>query len=158
MKSHFILLFSSLILLSCQDAPAINTEVETKAEAQDSSDYAKDITVFLIDHCDMPYISVLERDIKKGKDSCILRIKSDERQINRVEVLNIPVDRSSIHRCEEDYVSVDFACGGPCYSEIFVFTDVTRPNEQYSYVQFIENHPNLITHIEKEEFESKTSS
>jgi hypothetical protein len=62
------------------------------------------------------------------------------------------VDRCSINYCEKDYVVVGFACGGPCYSQVFIFTD-NRENKQFDYGQRISNNSNIIAHIKDEEFE-----
>lgn len=60
---------------------------------------------------------------------------------------------SRISCCNELYTMVSFACGGPCYSEVFVFTTDGRPDEQYAYGQKVKNNPNIIAHIRNEEFE-----
>ena len=155
-RNHLtIITFSLLALFSCEESKERLPKVEKQEPQLEIKDNhtAPATTVFLIDDCEFPYISLLERDIAKGNDSCILKIQSKERQINRVEVLNIPVDKSSIVHCKDEYVSVAFACGGPCHSHIFVFIDEKRPNEQYAYVQYIDNYPNIIAHVENEEFE-----
>ena len=38
------------------------------------------------------------------------------------------------------------------YSQVFVFTDDSRPIEQYGYSQSVSGHPKIITHIKNEEF------
>jgi hypothetical protein len=48
---------------------------------------------------------------------------------------------------------VGFPCGGPCYSQVFIFTDNKRPIEQYNYSQKIKNNQNIIAHIKNEQFE-----
>ena len=61
---------------------------------------------------------------------------------------------SRISYCNDLYTVVSFPCGGPCHSEVFVFTSKTRPDEQYDYVEPVKNKPTIITHFRNEEFEN----
>lgn len=151
MKSNII--FLSLFLFACNSSLENKNGITQVESFKEPEITASNRTVFLIDHCDNENINAqLEEDLTKGKDTCILRINSAKHKVLKVEKLNIPVDRSSIYRCEKEYVVVGFACGGPCYSEIFIFTD-TRTNKQFSYSQKVSNNKDIIAHIENEEFE-----
>ena len=61
---------------------------------------------------------------------------------------------SKIISCNDKYVVVGFPCGGPCTANFFIFTDIKREPEVYGYVQFIAEHPQIITYIEDEVFEN----
>lgn len=151
--SSLIILICTLFLFACQEPTKSRDDVEPKKELENTEAFKSDRTVFLIDHCDNDYYSaVLEEDKTKGNDTCILRINPTGDGADKVKLLNVPVDRCSINYCEEEYVVVGFACGGPCYSQIFVFTD-GRENKQFDYGQKISNNPSLIAHIRDEEFE-----
>lgn len=155
MNNHIILiLFCTLFLFACQESTKSNSEFDTKQKTEDTTAVQTERTVFLIDHCDdNNYSAMLEKDKLKGNDSCILRIKSKEKTIDKFEILNVPADKSSISYCANDYVVVGFSCGGPCYSQVFVFTD-NRKNKQFAFGQRISNNQNVIAHIRNEEFET----
>ncbi len=145
MKLLFITLLF-MILVSCNQ----NNKIASKAEKTKLTPSHR--TTFLIDHCDINLLVELEEDITKGNDSCVLRIRTLDKKMIKIETLNVPVDRSSITNCEKDYVIVESSCGGPCYSKLFVFTD-NRKNKQFDYCQNVSNNTNIIAHIKNEEFE-----
>lgn len=155
MNNHIVLIiFCNLFLFACQESTKSIPDVSTEEENLDSTSIHSDRTIFLIDHCENDhYSAVLEEDKLRGNDSCILRINSRDQKINKIEILNVPTDKSSINYCEDDYVAVGFACGGPCYSRVFIFTD-ERKNKQFDYCQKISNNSNVIAHIRNEEFET----
>jgi hypothetical protein len=153
LNSRIIIIICTLFLFACQEPIKTRDDVKPKKEVENTESFESDRTVFLIDHCDNEkYSAVLEEDKTKGNDTCILRINPAGNGAEIVELLNVPVDRCSINYCEEEYVVVGFACGGPCYSQIFVFTD-GRENKQFTFGQKIANNPSLIAHIRNEEFE-----
>jgi hypothetical protein len=130
-----------------------STDATTNKDFEDSTLAKTNRTIFLIDNCDNSnYSAVLEEDKTKGKETCILRINLVGRGNDKIEMLNVPADKSSINYCEKDYVVVGFGCGGPCYSQVFVFTDESE-KKQFDYGQKITNNPNIIAHIRNEEFE-----
>lgn len=110
-------------------------------------------TIFLIDHCDNNLLAELERDITKGNDSCVLRIRTKDKKMIKTETLNVPVDRSQITNCEKDYVVVESSCGGPCYSKLFVFAD-NRENKRFDYCEVISNNPNIVVYVKNENFDN----
>ncbi|RZK11580.1 MAG: hypothetical protein EOO46_06230 [Flavobacterium sp.] len=118
------------------------------------SSVQKDSFVFVNDCSSSSFISVLEENQKLKENGSVLTIKSKDGSIKKVDTLNVRPTLSNINYCTEDYVVVGFACGGPCYSQVFIFTKEDRPNEQFSYPQRVYSHPNIIVHIEKEEFEN----
>ncbi|XOV68696.1 MAG: hypothetical protein ACFHU9_05840 [Fluviicola sp.] len=149
-----LIIFCNLFLFACQESTKSIPAVSNKEENVDTTAFKSDRTIFLVDHCDNDnYSATLEEDKLKGNDSCILRINSRDQKINKIKILNVPADKSSINYCEDDYVVVGFACGGPCYSHVFVFTDEGK-NKQFAYSQRISNNPNIIAHIRNEEFET----
>ncbi|MFA7272640.1 MAG: hypothetical protein WC044_02165 [Crocinitomicaceae bacterium] len=154
MKNRAIIIITStLFLFACKESTKTTSEVNQEKEIEDSATFNTNRTIFLIDHCDdSNYSAVLEEDKTKGNDSCIIRINQVGKAIDKSEILNVPADRSSINYCEKDYVVVGFACGGPCYSQVFVFTD-GREKKQFDYGQKVSNNPNLIAHLRNEEFE-----
>jgi len=151
---NILIIICALFLFACKEPAKPTSDIHKNREVENSSAVSIDRTVFLIDHCENARFSaVLEKDKTKGNDSCILRINSKDGTMNKIEILNVPTDKTSINSCEKDYVVVGFACGGPCYSKIFVFTD-HRKNKQFAYCQTISNNPNIVAHIQNEEFET----
>ena len=106
----------------------------------------------MIDHCDIIRLAELEQDITKGNDSCVLRIRTLDKKMIKIETLNVPVDKSQITNCEKDYVVVGSSCGGPCYSKLFVFTD-NRKNRRFDYCNVISNNSNIVAYIKNENFD-----
>ena len=148
-----IIIICALFLFACKETTKNTSEVNQENGITDSVTVKTNRTIFLIDNCDNSnYSAALEEDKTKGNDSCILRINAIDKAIDKIEILNIPADRSSINYCEKEYVVVGFACGVPCYSQVFVFTD-NREKKQFDYGQKISSNPNIIAHIKNEEFE-----
>jgi len=141
----------SLLLFACNDTSKLKSKNQ---KSEETLDYKTDRTPFLIDYCNnLNYNAVLEEDINKGNDTCILRITSSKNEIIKLENLNLPIYRSSFTYCEKEYVIVGSTCGGSCYSEVFIFLD-NRKNRQFYYCQKISNNSNLIAHIKNEEFKN----
>ena len=140
-------------MFACKESTKSTANIKTNKKIENSAPNSSHRTIFLIDHCDNSiYSAALEEDKTKGNDSCILRINQVGKTNDKIEILNVPADRSSINYCDKDYVVVGFASGGPGYSQVFVFTD-GRENKQFDYGQKISNNPNIIAHIRNEEFE-----
>jgi len=99
------------------------------------------------------YISKLEEIPNKDSNAYKLTISSKNGKKAFTKILNTRPERSMINYCTDLYTVVGFSCGGPCYSQVFVFTDKNRPIEQYTYAQRVIEHPNIIAHIKDEEFE-----
>ena len=76
----------------------------------------------------------------------------NEKLIKR-ESLDLPNSLSSINKCTKDYVEIRLACGGQCYSEIFVFRD-DRESMQFYFSQTVHNSDHLIAHIRNESFDT----
>lgn len=102
--------------------------------------------------CDQ-FISKLEEIPNKDSNAYRITIKSKKGAWKKSKLINTRPVMSRISYCNEFYTVVSFACGGPCHSELFVFTSDERPDEQYSYAQEVKNNPNIIGHIKNEEFE-----
>ena len=152
-KHQNILFFiCTLSLFACQRQTKTSTEIKSNSDIKDSVALITNRTIFLIDHCENALFSaVLEEDKTKGNDSCIVRIDSRDKKINKIEILNVPANKSSINYCGNDFVVIGFGCGGPCYSQIFVFTD-NRESKQFGYSQAVSNNPNIIAHLKDEKF------
>ena len=150
-RNAFTILFP-FFLIGCNNSSDKNLLNKHKTVSEKTKSTPSNRTTFLIDHCDINLLAELEEDITKGNDSCVLRIRTLDKKMIKIETLNVPVDRSSITTCEKDYVVVESSCGGSCYSRLFVFTD-NRKNKQFDYCQNVSNNTNIVTHIQNEEFE-----
>lgn len=100
------------------------------------------------------YISKIEEIPNCENDAYRITIKSKNGKWKKTKVIDTRPQMSRISYCNDLYTVVSFPCGGPCHSEVFVFTSETRPNEQYDYVEIAKNKPNIITHFRNEEFEN----
>lgn len=99
------------------------------------------------------YISKLEEipDIDSNAYRLTISSKNSEKHFSKI--LNTRPKASLINYCNDYYTVVGFSCGGPCYSQVFIFTDERRPIEQYDYTQSVTGYPNIIAHTKNEEFE-----
>jgi hypothetical protein len=146
------LFFVPFLFMGCQDKSDQKSMPSLQSVDEKTKSTPSQRTRFLIDHCESKLMVELEEDVTKGKDSCVLRIRTLNRKLIKLETVNVPVDRSSITNCEEDYVVVGSSCGGPCYSRLFVFTD-KRKNRRFDYGNIVSNNPNLVTYIKNEDFD-----
>jgi hypothetical protein len=111
-------------------------------------------SIQLINTCENEsFISELRENTNLNTNGYILTIKSKDGVKKIVSRLDLPPGKAQINYCIDEYTVVGFSCGGPCYSQVFVFTEESKANEQFAFCQRIGNNPNLIAHIEKEEFE-----
>lgn len=99
------------------------------------------------------FISKLEEIPNTDSNAYRITIMSIDGTWKKSKLINTQPEMSRIINCNEFYTVVSFACGGPCHSELFVFTREDRPDEQYGYTQIVNNNPNIILHIKDEEFE-----
>ena len=150
-RNTFIILFP-FFLIGCNNSSDKNSVNIHKTVSEKTKSTQSHRTTFLIDHCDINLLAELEEDITKGNDSCVLRIRTLDKKMIKIETLNVPVDRSSITNCEKDYVVVGSSCGGPCYSSVFVFTD-NRKNRRFDYCNVVSNNPNIVAYIKNEDFD-----
>lgn len=149
MKIYFTFLL--LLLLSCQKDSKQATMASVLRKGSSATDSVKQNSRY---HCESSkFISVLEEIPNRDSDAYKLTITPKNGKSKIVKVLDIRPAMSQIHYCNDLYTEVGFACGGPCYSRVFIFTDKDRPNEQYVYSQKVKNNPNVIAHIKDEEFE-----
>lgn len=155
------LIFITVILIGCQSKTDIKKysiskvstkEIKTK-ELENQEEYEKRFRDSLYIRESDNYISKLEEIPNRDSNAYKLTIslKNGEKQFTKI--LNTRPERSMINYCTDLYTVVGFSCGGPCYTQIFVFTDKNRPIEQYSYAQRVIDYPNIIAHIKNEEFE-----
>ncbi len=156
MKVSLLILIS--ITLAVSGAYGSRKKSEGKAKYHSNkTTISKNIrvdSIQLIDSCTNDrFISKLHENINLDSNAYILTITSIDGLNKIVQHLDLPSGKGQINYCHEDYTVVGFSCGGPCYSQVFVFTKEKRPNEQFNYCQQIPTHPNLIVHIENEEFE-----
>lgn len=103
--------------------------------------------------CDV-YNSKLKEVSNKDSKAYSLTIKSKQGNWEKHILIDTRPKMSRINGCNEFYTIVSFPCGGPCHSELFVFTNDHRPNEQYSYTQVAKNDPHIISYIKNEDFET----
>ena len=103
--------------------------------------------------CDQ-FISKLEEIPNKDSNAYRITITSKDGTWKKSKLINTRPEMSRISYCNEYYTVVSFACGGPCHSELFVFTTDDKPDEQYGYTQIVKNNPNIIGYIKNEEFET----
>lgn len=103
-------------------------------------------------NCDK-FISKLEEVPSKDSNAYRITIKSKEGTWKKSKLINTRPEMSRISYCNEYYTVVSFPCGGPCTSQLFIFTKEDRPDEQYGYTQIVNNNPNIICYIIDEEFE-----
>lgn len=99
------------------------------------------------------YISKLVEIPDRDSNAYRIIIKSKYRNWEKSELINTRPQMSRIIYCSEFYTVVSFTCGMSCHSEVFIFTDKSRPNEQFGNVQFVKNNPNFIVHFRNENFE-----
>jgi hypothetical protein len=99
------------------------------------------------------YISKLEEVPNRDTDAYKLTISLKNGKRSFSKFLDTRPRASLINYCNDIYTVVGFSCGGPCFSQVFVFTDENRPTEQFDYARSIAEHPNFITHIKNEEFD-----
>lgn len=71
------------------------------------------------------------------------------------QILDLPPGRSKIIDCNEDFVIVSFACGGPCYADVFISSEGEKPNETYGYSNRMLLDSHILSYIEGEEFEKQ---
>lgn len=112
-------------------------------------------SIKLINDCGSnSYTSKLEENHTLDSNSFLLTIQFKDGSEEKRYTLDAREELTRINYCTEDYTVVGFACGGPCYSQFFVFTKEDRPVEQYGFCQRVYSHPNIITHIKNEEFDT----
>jgi hypothetical protein len=99
------------------------------------------------------YIYILEEISNRNTNAYRITITSKKEKTKITKILDTRPKMSQINYCNDLYAVVGFPCGGPCYSQVFIFTDNKRPIEQYNYSQKIKNNQNIIAHIKNEQFE-----
>jgi len=157
MKVSFLI----LILITLAIPASCNSEKKSKEKTNHHSDkkeIAKNIqtdSIHFINKCENnAFVSELRENKNLNTNGYTLTIKSkDGSKKITTHRLDLPPGRAQINYCINEYTVVGFSCGGPCYSQVFVFTKEEKANEQFAFSQRIGNNPNLIAHIENEEFE-----
>jgi len=142
-----------LLLISCSPKEKSKGFDKIPSTKKETAAVQTDSMVFVNNCSSNSFISSLEENTKVEDHAFILTIASKDGKMRKVDTLDVRPSLSHIEYCTEDYVVVGFACGGPCYSQVFIFTQEDRPNEQFTYSQRVYANPNIITHIENEEFE-----
>lgn len=160
MKIYFPFFF--LLLLGCQKNATVDknpASVSGKqnistASLKDSDSGTEKKFLDSIYHCECSsFASELEEIPGRNTDAYKLTIRSKKGNYKFTKILDTRPEMSQIDYCNDLYTVVGFACGGPCFTRVFVFTDKSRPNEQYGYPREVKNNPNIIAHIKDEEFE-----
>lgn len=145
------------MLLSCQNPKQekVKTQSVKKEKLSDKSIWKRDVKyIDSIYNCENDkFSSSLEEIPNTDYNAYKITITSKENKNKFSKLLDIRPGMSNIAYCNDLYTVVGFPCGGPCYSQVFVFTDKNRPIEQYTYSQEIKNNPNIIGHIKDEKFE-----
>lgn len=151
-----------VILLSCQNASneksvknsnTFNLEKKTN-EIEKIDENEKRFRDSLYYRESDHFISKLEEIPNRDSNAYKLTIFSKNGVKQFTKILNTRPQMSMINYCNDFYTVVGFPCGGPCYSQVFVFTDENRPLEQYNFGQSITGNPTIIAHIKNEEFET----
>lgn len=158
MRTYFIIFIG--LLIGCQSKPVSKTDSETSIEdvkskelekLEESEHHFRDrLYTRESDH----YISKIEEIPNREDDAYRITIKSKNGSWKKTKIINTRPHMSRISDCNDLYTVVSFPCGGPCHSEVFVFTSKTKADEQYDYVEIVKNKPNMITHFRNEEFEN----
>lgn len=157
-----IITLLTLILISCQsevqekqknkDIPS-QKEIQIKAHTKEKLDIDEQhFRDSAYNRESSLYISKLEEIPNRDSNAYKLTISLKNGKKRFTKILDTRPEASQINYCNDLYTVVGFSCGGPCYSQVFVFTDENRPLEQYSYGQEVKNNPNFIVHIRNEEF------
>jgi hypothetical protein len=143
------------MLAACnQHFQSIDTSGNNQVSVNNTENSVRDSIVVVSEcNCEL-YTSVLEEDTLKDSSAFVLTIKNSDGTIKKRSILDVRPRMSGIDYCNDYYTVIGFPCGGPCYSQVFVFTQNNRPDEQFSYSQRIYNMPELIAYIRNEEFEN----
>ncbi len=142
-----------LILVSCNgkddlwEQSRINLQKRRNAPPADRYDFTSSCN-------NTVYLSRLAENKSLDSNAFILSIETLDGKLIRKDTMDLPLGLAAIKTCTDDYTLIRFTCGGPCYTEVFVFTKEQRPNEYFSFSQQVKDKPNLITHIRNEEFET----
>lgn len=160
MRKYLIILIG--LFIGCQSKPLNKTKSSHKTSMEDvkskelekleeSEQHFRDS--LYTGECDH-YISKIEEIPNREDNAYRIKIKSKNGSWIKNKVINTRPQMTRILDCNDLYTVVSFPCGGPCHSEVFVFTSKNKPNEQYDYVEIVKNKPNIITHFRNEEFEN----
>ncbi len=157
MKGSFIVLISIALIISaaCSSGKKSKKKADNHSEKKEIAKNIQADSIQFINTCENDaFVSELRENVNLNSNGYILTIKSkDELKKVTTHRLDLPPGRAHINYCINEYTVVGFSCGGPCYSQVFVFTKERKANEQFTFSQRIGNNPNLIAHIENEEFE-----
>lgn len=159
---RFFLTFLILLLIGCQSntadktesTPVVSTRDQKSMQTEKLNEAEKRFRDSLYSRESENYISKIEEIPNREDDAYRITIKSKSGNWKKTKIINTRPQMSRIIYCNDFYTAVSFPCGGPCHSEVFVFTSETRPDEQYTYVEIVKNKPNIITHFRDEEFEN----
>ena len=161
MRVYIIIL--TLILFGCQveikekenkKLSTSNIEIRDKSEEKHLIKEDQNFIDSLYNRESENYISKLEEIPNRESNAYKLTIISKNKKSVITKILNARPGMSKIDYCTDLYTVVSFSCGGPCYSQVYVFTNPKRNNEQFDYGQSIINNSKLIAHIKDEEFEN----
>ncbi len=149
-----------LILMACQNKKEKgNNEIicneDTPVVSMDSSDIKSEKAFrdsLYTCECNQ-FISKLEEIPDRDSNAYRITINSKAGDWKKSKIINTRPQMSRISYCSEFYTVVSFACGGPCHSEVFIFTTEDRPDEQYDFTIQVKNNPDLIAHYRNEEFD-----
>lgn len=149
----------TLLLFSCQNgqhsSDSVQNEERMVTSSKQVSSTADQAFLDSIYTCENEWFySKLEELPDRDSNAYRITISSKKGNWKKTSELDVRPRASRMNYCNELYTVVGFSCGGPCYSQVFVFTDPNRPNEQYDFGQPVNNAPHLIAHIEDEEFET----
>ncbi len=146
-----------LMFFSCQNSKQEKVKVPTTQKESFSVESAQKKEAEFLDStykCEnAKFSSVLEEIPNRDSNAFKLTITSKENKNKFTKILDTRPGMSKINYCNDLYTVVSFPCGGPCYSQVFIFTDKNRPIEQYAYSQEVKNNSTIIGHIKDEEFE-----
>lgn len=164
MKNAFLISIPVVLIVSltCSNGikpehpvnPQKSAQLESYDKTTPEEESSLTDSIQLINTCENDaFVSELRENTALDSNAYTLTIKFKNGQRKRICQLDLPPGKAQINYCINEYTVVGTPCGGPCYSQVFVFTDERKANEQFSYCQRIGNNPNLIAHIENEAFE-----
>lgn len=142
------------LLVSCQENQTVEHLQAKKIVTDEQKETkVKPIIEPYVDSCDNgKYLSILKGDPLLDSNAFELTIYDENRQLIKRETLDVPFGLSRLRNCAENYTMVGFACGGPCYSRLFISYDSTK-TKQFGYCQIVSNNENIVAYKKGEDFE-----
>lgn len=147
-----VILLATLILSCKNQATAPDAVAYSYGIGEIALPSIIDSTIELIDSCvGMDYKTLLEEYINLDSKAFKLTISKNGKE--QTQILDLPTGRTHIENCNQDFIILNSACGGPCFTKEIIFVKEERPNEGYMYCHIAENNYKIISYHVDEEFE-----